>query len=179
MDVVGHLAELEKSYRIIVSGDEAVLVRRSLPHRLGVLTGQPYRGFHLELVVGSDAIDLLAVHLAAPLSARDAERRAEQFKAVASWVNGRSSPVVVLGDLNATPWSHEIQDLRSRCGLEDSLVGRGLQPTWPFHNIFTSLFRIPLDHCLHSPQVVVLDRFVGDAAGSNHRPLFVRIALAD
>jgi len=179
LNVLGHLADLEKSYRILVSGDEAVLVRRSLPHRFGVVTGQPFRGFHLELVVGSGAIDLLAVHLAAPLSTRSAERRAEQLAALTTWVNGRSSPVVILGDLNATPWSHEIQDLRSQCRLEDSLVGRGLQPTWPFHNAFTSLLRIPLDHCLHSPQVVVLDRFVGDAAGSNHRPLFVRIALAD
>lgn len=39
-----------------------------------------------------------------------------------------------------------------------------------------SVARIPVDHALVSPEVVVLDRTVGPALGSDHASLLVRVA---
>lgn len=64
--------------------------------------------------------------------------------------------------------------LLARSGLIDTLRGRGYQPTWPGH--FVPLW-IPLDHCLVSPDLTVLDRRVGPHVGSDHRPVIVDLAF--
>lgn len=85
-----------------------------------------------------------------------------------------SHPVLLLGDLNVTPWSAHFRRLVACTGLRDSARGFGVQPTWQFYNPF---LRIPLDHCLHSQEVVIVDRRVGPDVSSDHRPLIVDFAL--
>ena len=81
-----------------------------------------------------------------------------------------STPVLVVGDLNATPWSSGFRALERRGSLVDSLRGRGLQPSWP--EGFGPLM-IPIDHALHTTDLAVADRRTGPASGSAHRPLVV------
>jgi endonuclease/exonuclease/phosphatase (EEP) superfamily protein YafD len=83
--------------------------------------------------------------------------------------------VVVVGDLNATPWSHAYGVLRLGGGLVDTLRGRGLQPTWPEGWGF---LMIPIDHVLHTRGLGSADRRTGPAFGSTHRPVLVRIGVA-
>ena len=92
-----------------------------------------------------------------------------------SWIAEQESTIVVVGDLNATPWSHAHRTLRNRAGLSDSQRGAGLQPTW-----LTGLgpLMIPIDHALHTPDLISGDRRTGPAAGSDHRPLVEEIAWA-
>lgn len=77
---------------------------------------------------------------------------------------------MVLGDLNVTPWSHVFRDLLKRTGLIDSAQGWGIQPTWPSGAV---LLRIPIDHCLHSPDVAIVNREIGENVGSDHFPVIV------
>jgi len=83
-------------------------------------------------------------------------------------------PVLLLGDLNVTPWNYHFRRLLARSGLRDSARGYGVQPTWPHHN---PLLRIPIDHCLHSEDIVIVDRTIGESASSDHYPVLVDFVI--
>jgi hypothetical protein len=76
--------------------------------------------------------------------------------------------------LNLTPWSFHFKVLLRVTGLHDSARGFGVQPSWPNNNPF---LRIPLDHVLHSPDIVVLQRTIGPDVKSDHFPVIVDLAL--
>ena len=85
----------------------------------------------------------------------------------------------MIGDLNATPWSHGYRKLLRESDLYDSLVGSGRQASWPSGmGLAGKLGMIPIDHCLVSLGVEVLDRDLGQASGSDHRPLVVGLRVA-
>ncbi len=113
---------------------------------------------------------LLATHPASPGSPEHFEARNIQLAEVAEWAAERSGPVVLAGDLNTTSWSPYFADLLEVSGLRDSRMGYGVEPTWPW---FPLPLRIPLDHCLVSPEVRIENRRVGPPVGSDHRPLLV------
>ena len=83
-------------------------------------------------------------------------------------------PKILLGDLNITPWSYFFGRLLRTANLRDPSVGIGFKTTWPVGQI---LLRIPIDHCLVSPEIAVEDRRVGTDVGSDHFPLVVDFAL--
>lgn len=83
-------------------------------------------------------------------------------------------PVLLLGDLNVTPWSHHFRRLLARTGLRDSAKGFGVQPTWPNYN---PLLGIPIDHCLHSADIAIVDRRVGESVSSDHYPVIVDFVI--
>ncbi len=83
-------------------------------------------------------------------------------------------PVLLLGDLNVTPWNYHFRRLLAQTALRDSAKGFGVQPTWPN---YTLLLRIPIDHCLHSEQITVVGRQVGEDVSSDHYPLIVDFVI--
>ena len=89
---------------------------------------------------------------------------------LAGVARGLPEPVLVLGDLNASPWSSHFRRFLRDSGLRDSAQGRGVQPTWPAGMPW---LWIPIDHCLHSPQLQVVARHVGPNLGSDHYPVVV------
>ncbi len=113
---------------------------------------------------------LIAAHPLPPISRGYADARNRQLRALADLVRESKDPVLLLGDLNATPWSTHFRRLLRRSGLSDSLRGAGLQPSWP---TFQPLLRIPIDHCLYSPRIRIVRRRLGPAIGSDHFPLIV------
>jgi endonuclease/exonuclease/phosphatase (EEP) superfamily protein YafD len=54
--------------------------------------------------------------------------------------------------------------------VESACKPYGYQPTWP---TFLSVMSIPIDHCLHTSGVQILNREVGREMGSDHLPLIV------
>ncbi len=117
---------------------------------------------------------LYGVHCFWPVG-RDAaaEQRAE-FQALArllkqSQDGGRS--VIVLGDLNTTPWSVPFRSLLRDGVVKDSSRGYGLQCSW--HGGPGGLVALPIDHALASPDLVAVGRGIGPELGSDHRPLRV------
>ncbi len=119
-------------------------------------------------------LTLLATHPASPGSAANFRDRNLQLAEVAQLARERSGPVMLVGDMNTTSWSPYFQDMLRVSGLRDSRYGFGVEPTWPW---FPLPLRIPIDHCLVSPEVTVLNRRVGPAVGSDHRPILVDFAL--
>ncbi len=82
--------------------------------------------------------------------------------------------LIIMGDLNSTQWSPYFQKLLQQTGLRDSQLGFGVQPSWQSTDW---LLRIPIDHILISPNIAVLNRYIGPSIDSDHLPVFAEIAL--
>ncbi len=118
---------------------------------------------------------LIATHPLPPLGSSGARRRNRQLEAIGERAAATEGAVIVIGDLNTTPWSPHFRDLLQQGDLRDSAQGRGLQPTWPAGS---RLLRLPIDHCLHSADLMAVDRRVGSDIGSDHLPIVVDLAAA-
>jgi endonuclease/exonuclease/phosphatase (EEP) superfamily protein YafD len=117
---------------------------------------------------------VIATHPRPPLTpAFDRELRAH-LRAVGRRAAATPGPCLVVGDLNATPWSAAFHGLMREGRLVDSARGRGIQPTW---NARLWAPRIPIDHVLVTPDVTVIDRRLGPDVGSDHLPVEARVRL--
>jgi len=136
----------------------------------------------IDLELQRVGLSLLSVHTLPPASADYTRRRDQMLAAAAAWAKRRRRdgvlPVIV-GDLNATPFSGAFRALVADGELVDSELGFGLQASWPTEPwLMRVLFSIPIDHLLHDAGLVTLDRSVGPELGSDHRPLRAELALA-
>ena len=121
---------------------------------------------------GNAPLAIVATHPLPPYGPEYSALRDEQLERLAEAVDA-SRPVVLLGDLNTTPWNYHFRGLLERSGLRDSARGHGPQLTWPS---FFLPMRIPIDHVLHSPSVTVLRRSIGPGVGSDHLPVVADVA---
>jgi len=119
-------------------------------------------------------VTILGTHPLPPGSAEYARRRNEHLREIAAHVRRKTNPVIVLGDLNARPWSPFFVELLKDSGLKDTSRGRGLFASWP---AWLPIGRIPLDHCLVSPVIEVADKRLGPQLGSDHLPLVVELLI--
>jgi endonuclease/exonuclease/phosphatase (EEP) superfamily protein YafD len=121
------------------------------------------------------ALTIIGTHPLPPGSSQYSELRNEQLDKLAKTVRATDGPLVLLGDLNVTPWSYYYRRLIRDSGLKNSSEGRGIHPTWPN---FPPFMLIPIDHCLHSGEVLIKDKRVGESIGSDHYPVIVDFALS-
>jgi endonuclease/exonuclease/phosphatase (EEP) superfamily protein YafD len=86
-----------------------------------------------------------------------------------------SGPVVVLANINATPWHADFRTF-SGSGLVDAAdaLGQGLRPTWP---TWSPLALLPLDHALVGGGVAVDQVDTVVIAGTDHRALVVTLGV--
>ncbi len=83
---------------------------------------------------------------------------------------------MVLGDLNAVPWSAALHDVEHDARLSSSSDGFGLQASWPASLGF---FGVPIDQLLYSRDLTVTDRRTRAGFGpSSHRSVWVTLAFA-
>lgn len=122
------------------------------------------------IIVGARPLTLIGVHSWPPVNAALAAGRNEQLRTLASQIRQSSPPLLVLGDLNISPWSPHFVQLLADSGLRDSRRGRGLQPSWPTG---WPLFWIPIDHVLFSEGIRIRHREIGPTIGSDHYPIIV------
>lgn len=119
-------------------------------------------------------IHVMGVHLHWPLGPRDAARRNGELAGIAALAQAQREPLLVLGDLNVTPWSSHFTNTLAAARLRDCSAGKGLQPTWPSHAV---LLGIRIDHCLVSAHWRAVDAWTGPHLGSDHRPVGVALEL--
>jgi endonuclease/exonuclease/phosphatase (EEP) superfamily protein YafD len=126
-----------------------------------------------QLQLNKRCVSIVAAHPWSPRNADWADSRDTQLELLGQHIAAESGPLVLMGDLNVTPWSHSFQYLQTLSGLRDSQLDQGLTSTWPAH----LPIRIPIDHCLVSEKVQVLSRHTGEDFGSDHLPLIVTVAV--
>jgi endonuclease/exonuclease/phosphatase (EEP) superfamily protein YafD len=117
---------------------------------------------------------LIVSHPLPPGSAEYSRLRNDQLRALAAKVRESNVPTIVLGDLNATPWSPYFRELLRASGLRNTSQGRGLYGSWPAG---LPIGRIPLDHCLVSPSLHVMDKQLGPQVGSDHLPVVIDLQI--
>ena len=129
---------------------------------------------HIEAEVhqGQQRIQLLAFHPMPPLSPHFHEARNETLRRFAVQLQSDGHPALLVGDLNATPWSSAFAGLEA-LGLRRAT---GLRPTWPTWG--QGFVGIPIDHVLASSHWRVRQQHVGNTLGSDHLPVVVQLVLA-
>ena len=113
---------------------------------------------------------VIATHPLPPVSPSYFYLRNEQLEKLPDFINGAEDPVLLLGDLNCTPWCYHFQQLLERTGLKNSSRGWGLHATWP---TALPLLLIPIDHCLYHPAITIVKKETGPFIGSDHYPVIV------
>jgi endonuclease/exonuclease/phosphatase (EEP) superfamily protein YafD len=127
-----------------------------------------------EVELPDGRLTLITTHPLPPSGAEYSRLRNDQLARLPETVKQAQPPVLLLGDLNATPWCSHFKRLLRRAGLRDSSQGRGVLSTWP---TFSPMLRIPIDHCLHTAGIHVTSKAIGPDVGSDHYPLVVDFVL--
>lgn len=131
----------------------------------------PYITF--ETSIDKQKVNFIAFHTIPPFNSKYFAIRNDQLKAISSWVKNSKYPVVVLGDLNVSPFSHYYKNMANNSGLIDSRKGFGIYPSWP--TSLPSLFRLPLDLILHTKELKTVYIKTGEPIGSDHLPVIAKI----
>lgn len=140
------------------------------------------------VMVNHRPVNLLIAHPPSPFTPDNLAAQQLMFQ---RWVRHRKqfgTNLLLVGDLNTTPWSREFSQLTQGMKLKDSQLGIGLQPSWPMFfsflpipETFKSLAAIPfgisIDHVLASEQIQILSRKTGAFVGSDHLPVIVEFTV--
>jgi len=116
---------------------------------------------------------VLGTHPVPPWGSEGSRLRNQQLESIPGFLAPWKGLVILVGDLNTTPWSHHFESLIRDAELVDSSRGFGLQPSWPSDLL---PLRIPIDHCLLSADLRTVSRELGPRIGSDHLPLLVEVA---
>ena len=119
-------------------------------------------------------VRIIGAHAVPPMSAKLWALRNGHLRSLSELADDSDEPTLLLGDLNVTPWSHHFKTLGRRANLNDCALGSGVQLTWPTTHL---LARIAIDHCLRSPEIEVLRKWVGPDLGSDHFPNVVEFRI--
>lgn len=126
------------------------------------------------VTVGSKKVTVIGTHPAAPLNAKYLHWRNIQLAEMSRYISQLTNPSIVIGDLNTTMWSPYYKDFIAATGMRNARQGFGIQPTCYRKS---PIFSIPLDHCLVSPEIQVLNSRVGENVGSDHWPIIADLAI--
>ena len=164
--------------RVIPRNDQfgiAVYSRQAFV-KVDVLDSPPF-GFPSLVIqqnIGGIVVNLVSTHPIPPPGKQRFEARNEQLADIGARIAALDGPTLLIGDLNTAMWGHHYEMLIDRTGLRNARRGYGVIPTWPAQLPFAM---IPIDHCLVSNEIAVLDIRSGPAIGSDHLPLIVTLGL--
>jgi endonuclease/exonuclease/phosphatase (EEP) superfamily protein YafD len=116
-------------------------------------------------IVDTGEIRIVAMH--PPVAATPARLRASNLMMGTAGQEASTGRALVIGDMNATPWSSRLRDLSSKLVRLSPALGS----TW-----FSSLpvLGLPIDHAFVTSDLRASAR-VGPGVGSDHLPLIVSI----
>jgi endonuclease/exonuclease/phosphatase (EEP) superfamily protein YafD len=119
-------------------------------------------------------INLLSIHTLPPLGKEHARIRNRHLGATRAWYEAQDCPAIIVGDLNMTMYSPIYRGWLAGLDLKNTREGHGPLGTFP---VFSPILRLPLDQCLVSPSIEVVDCRLGPDIGSDHLPLIVDLRL--
>ena len=126
------------------------------------------------LQVQGREVRVFAVHTTWPMAPASAGRRNQQLALLAEQARAVTLPLVVVGDMNITPFSPYFQQLLADGGLRSGAEGFGWQPSWP---TFMPPAGIQIDHALVNSRLAVEHFSRGSATGSDHLPVVADLVL--
>lgn len=124
----------------------------------------------------SQEVIVIGTHPNYPVSKIGFIQRNSQLAAMSDYLAKVNNPVILMGDFNITMWSPFYHRFVDKSKLKNGRFGFGIQPTWPS---FMPLVAIPIDHCLVSQNIQVINSRVGRNVGSDHLPIITDLAIGD
>lgn len=112
---------------------------------------------------GGHTVHFVSATTSTPTNAKDYDVQLAQFRILADYADHIDSPMVVMGDMNAVPWSDQIEDFIRTTHLKDSR--KDLAATFPAQS---PLMRIPIDYIFYSDRIRCLDFSTLGGTTSNH-----------
>lgn len=119
---------------------------------------------------------MIAVHPEPPVIHEKTVGRDAEIALVGKIVRDETLPVIVSGDLNDVAWSSTTRRFVRIGRLLDPREGRGQYNTFDARYFF---LRWPLDHIFHSAHFALVEMRRLPFIGSDHFPMFYRLALTD
>ena len=123
---------------------------------------------------GAPCFSVIGLHAARPIGAESRWQKHHLDLAAERAARTWGGRVVVMGDLNTTPWSPAFRELLDTGRLRDAGNGSALGTTWLSRN---PLFGLTIDHILTGQRIVSRDRRVGPDVGSDHFPVIADLAI--
>jgi len=180
-DWVAGLASLQKNYPFTYAeprtGNFGIAVYSRIPFDSIKHVDSPplnYPTIIATATVGSEKLTLISTHPTIPLGKSQFSARNQQLESIVDLVQAATTPVVVLGDLNATVWDRHLVNVIRSSGLSSARRGFGVLPTWP---TYMPIAMIPIDHAMVSEGIAVTDMTTAKSIGSDHLPLIVTLSL--
>ena len=119
-------------------------------------------------------VKVYGAHPHPPLSKQGTQWRDSELTKITEILAKESMPLILMGDLNTSPWSHITKQFSTEAGLRHAAMGYGIWPTW---QLGTILLGAPIDHILVSPHWIVNSYKIGKGVGSDHYPVIANLAL--
>lgn len=133
-------------------------------------------GIVVRMTFGGQHFSLLTMHTHAPLRRFHFGYRNALLAAAARVIRRLPTPVILLGDLNTSPWSPYFAALLRATKLREARRGFGVLTTWPVW-LRLPFLMLPIDHCLVSHDINVIQMRTGPDIGSDHLPVIIDLAL--
>lgn len=99
-----------------------------------------------------------------------------QIEAISAVAERQSSPLIVMGDFNASQWAYPVREMLQSADLRDARQSFGLDSTWFYRARWLGLM---LDHLFVSAEWHVANYQLGERGGSDHTPIIVDLQLPD
>jgi endonuclease/exonuclease/phosphatase (EEP) superfamily protein YafD len=130
--------------------------------------------------VGGRATPVVNVHVWPPASAELVREHRKQVAWIAEWgaaLAREHGGCVMAGDFNATPGTAHLRAVEG-AGFHEAheVAGWGRGTTWPRQSLLSVAPGIRLDHVFASGEVASVEAWCGEDTGSDHRPIFARLA---
>ena len=135
---------------------------------------QPNFVIDARVVIGQTGAPPYSARIRSRLSPAEMELRNGRFDALARLVGWSQTRTIVAGDFNTSSWSPCFPKLMAATGLYDTRAGLAFAPPIPAGS---GPRAAPIDHCLVSGDIAVVDRRVGADIGSDHLPIVVDLQL--
>jgi len=157
-------------------GSREVLVFSKIPFdSVQYIVGdKPWRSeAETKLTINGQAITVLGIHPKAPMSANRFARRNAELSQISERVSTSTTPIIVAGDMNITPWTPIFRQFLRQAKLNDGRKRHGFNFTWSPGSLPKM---IPIDHVLY--RGVDIHSFTsGPDTGSDHLPVIVEFSL--
>jgi endonuclease/exonuclease/phosphatase (EEP) superfamily protein YafD len=129
-----------------------------------------------DVMLGSSAVRIIGIHPRAPYTPEELAIRNDQFAKIGEYVGENATRTILAGDFNTSSWAPCFSRLLAATGMRDTRRGFGVCATFP-----TDYWpvRTPIDHCLVSTDIEVLDRRVGPDIDSDHLPILVDLRIEE
>jgi undecaprenyl-diphosphatase len=121
--------------------------------------------------VGGRSLTVVFLHLHTPFAG---PVHTEAMRAIAEARPSFGPRLMVCGDFNTVPWSAQFREFADSSDLTHVFQGSWPPWTWPS---WSWLLQTPIDNCLVSDGIAVLDADVGPSIGSDHFSIVVNITV--